>query len=55
MPTPPEFFLDRGLGRRVAEGLRDQGWLVHRATEHFPNDAQDVPDEEWLDYGLEHG
>ncbi len=27
---PPEFFLDRKLGRRVAEGLRACGWTVHR-------------------------
>lgn len=31
------------------------GWLVHRAAEHFPHDAQDVPDETWLAYGLERG
>ena len=51
----PEFFLDRGLGRRVAEGLADFGWCVHRVTEHFPDDAQDVEDEVWLAYGLERG
>lgn len=55
-PQPePEFFLDRGLGRRVAEGLRTLGWAVHRAADHFPNDAQDVPDEDWLRYGLDRG
>jgi hypothetical protein len=53
--VPPEFFLDRGLGRGVAEGLADHGWTVHRATQHFPNDAQDVADQEWLSYGLERG
>ncbi|HEY3749178.1 MAG TPA: hypothetical protein VGL80_08265 [Pseudonocardiaceae bacterium] len=52
---PPEFFLDRGLGRGVAEGLTALGWSVHRVTEHFENDAQDIPDEEWLEYGLSHG
>ncbi|EDY46695.1 hypothetical protein SSBG_04658 [Streptomyces sp. SPB074] len=26
---PPEFFLDRNPGRRVAEGLRAHGWIVH--------------------------
>lgn len=54
-PGPPEFFLDRGLGRRVAEGLAELGWHVHRAAEHFPDDAQDVEDEVWLTYGLERG
>lgn len=28
---------------------------MHRITDHFPNDAQDVPDEEWLDHGLARG
>nr|WP_237514917.1 hypothetical protein [Streptomyces sp. SID4945] len=50
---PPEFFLDRNLGRRVAEGLRAHGWTVHRIREFFPDDGQDVPDEVWITYGLE--
>lgn len=54
-PAQPEFFLDRGLGRRVAEGLTELGWTVHRAAKHFPDDAQDVPDVAWLNYGLERG
>jgi PIN domain-containing protein len=52
---PPEFFLDRSLGRRVAEGLTAYGWTIHRVAEHFPDDAQFVPDEVWLAYGLERG
>lgn len=50
---PPEFFLDRNLGRRVAEGLRSCGWIVHRIGEVFPDDGQDVPDEEWITHGLD--
>ncbi|MGM1062310.1 hypothetical protein [Saccharothrix sp. Mg75] len=53
--SPLEYFLDRGLGRGVADGLRARGWLVHRITDHYPDDAQCVPDEEWLAYGLERG
>ncbi|MDF1488326.1 PIN-like domain-containing protein [Tessaracoccus caeni] len=45
---PPEFFLDRGLGKRVAEGLRQAGWVLHLITEHYPDDAQHIPDEEWV-------
>lgn len=52
---PPEFFLDRNLGRRVAEELRERGWLVHRIGEFFKADGQDVPDEEWIVYGLDRG
>ncbi|MGW1712426.1 PIN-like domain-containing protein [Streptomyces sp. NPDC002156] len=50
---PPEFFLDRNLGRRVAEELRQRGWAVHRIVDVFPSDAQDIPDEEWISYGLD--
>jgi hypothetical protein len=50
---PPELFLDRNLGRRVAEELRDRGWVVHRIVDVFPGDAQDIPDEEWITYGLD--
>lgn len=49
---PPEFFLDRNLGRRVAEGLRVSGWTVHRIGDFFPDDGQNVPDEEWITHGL---
>ncbi|WP_314222269.1 PIN-like domain-containing protein [Streptomyces zaehneri] len=50
---PPEFFLDRNLGRRVAEGLRTCGWTVHRIGDVFPDDGQDVADEEWIAHGLD--
>lgn len=50
---PPEFFLDRNPGRRVAEELRDRGWSVHRIVDVFPEDAQNIPDEEWISYGLD--
>jgi hypothetical protein len=53
--VPPEFFLDRGLGRGVHDGLAALNWLVHRAADHFPDDAQDVPDQDWLEYGLARG
>ncbi|MFH9550642.1 toxin-antitoxin system, toxin component, PIN family protein [Streptomyces sp. NPDC017435] len=50
---PPEFFLDRNLGRRVAEGLRACGWTVHRIGDVFPDDGQDVADEECIGHGLD--
>ncbi|MEU6483472.1 toxin-antitoxin system, toxin component, PIN family protein [Streptomyces sp. NPDC046887] len=52
---PPEFFLDRNLGRRVAEELTARGWRIHRIGDVFPNDGQDVPDEEWIAHGLGRG
>ncbi|MCX4676612.1 toxin-antitoxin system, toxin component, PIN family protein [Streptomyces sp. NBC_01433] len=48
----PEFFLDRNLGRRVAEELRSRGWAVHRIGEVFPADGQHIPDEDWIAHGL---
>ncbi|MGW4849420.1 PIN-like domain-containing protein [Nocardia brasiliensis] len=53
--APPEFFVDRGLGKLVPQGLVELGWTVHLITEHFPDDAQQVPDEEWIEYGLVRG
>lgn len=50
---PPEFFLDRNLGRRVAEELRARGWTIHCIADVFDSDAQDVPDADWIMYGLE--
>lgn len=52
---PPEFFLDRNLGRRVAEELGALGWRIHRIGQVFPSDAQDVPDEDWIIHGLDQG
>jgi hypothetical protein len=52
---PPEFFLDRNLGRRVADELRALGWAVHRIGDVFPADAQGVSDEYWITHGLEQG
>ncbi|MFC4035966.1 toxin-antitoxin system, toxin component, PIN family protein [Streptomyces polygonati] len=50
-----EFFLDRNLGRKVADELRALGWAVHRIGEVFPADAQDIPDPEWIAHGLDQG
>jgi hypothetical protein len=52
---PPEFFLDRSLGKHVAAGLIERGWLIHRAVDFYPNDAQDIADEVWMRFGLERG
>ena len=49
----PEFFLDRSLGKQVAERLRANGWIVHRIADYFPDDAQDVSDPDWIEYGVE--
>lgn len=35
--------------------LREVGWVVHQITDHFENDAQDVSDPAWIEYGLTRG
>jgi hypothetical protein len=47
--------LDRGLGRTVSLELQRLGWLVHRIADEFPDDAQDIADEDWIEYGLRRG
>jgi hypothetical protein len=51
----PEFFLDRCLGKIVAEHLRGNGWPLHVVAEEFPDDGQDATDEEWITFGLMNG
>ena len=53
--SQPEFFLDRCLGRTTGLRLRTQGWRVHMVSEIYSNDGQDVPDPEWISYGLRQG
>ena len=48
---PPEFFLDRSLGRITASRLREANYVVHLIADHYANDASEVPDEEWIAEG----
>ena len=52
---PPEFFLDRSLGKRVAAELTGLGWLIHLVVDHFPDEAQNIADEVWMRFGLSRG
>ena len=51
---PPEFFLDRSLGKITASRLRQAGYVVHLIAEHYPTDASTVPDETWIAEGCSH-
>jgi PIN like domain len=51
----PEFFLDRSLGKITASRLRDAGYVVRLIADHYPDDANDVPDEEWIAEGCSQG
>lgn len=48
--TPPEFFIDRSLGRKhLANALTEQGLIVHTMASVYGEDvAQSLPDEQWL-------
>jgi hypothetical protein len=47
---PPEFFIDRSLGRKhLAEALRDLGLVVHTMASIYGEErAQRLPDQRWL-------
>jgi len=53
--SPPELFADRCLGKGAPRLLIDWGWAVHLIGDHFPDDAENVSDPEWIEYGLIHG
>lgn len=36
----------------MADELRTRGWIVHHIGDVFPEDAQLIADEEWIDHGL---
>jgi hypothetical protein len=53
---PPEFFVDRSLGKSIVEGLRTAGLVVHSMANVYGEDrAQRLPDEVWLRDAGEHG
>jgi hypothetical protein len=46
---PPEFFVDRSLGKGIVDGLRAAGLTVHSMAEVYGEvKAQRLPDETWL-------
>jgi hypothetical protein len=47
---PPLFAIDRCLGKQTPGQLADQGWRVALITDIYPEDAQRVADEDWLQW-----
>ena len=46
---PPEFFVDRSLGKSIVEGLRAVGLAAHSMAEVYGDErAQRLADETWL-------
>lgn len=58
-PETPEFFTDRGLGKRVVEGLRAEGWTIHAMFEVYPSSERSrsrrFQDENWIPAVTERG
>ncbi|MGI8921267.1 MAG: hypothetical protein ACR2HD_06275 [Solirubrobacteraceae bacterium] len=47
---PPEFFVDRSLGRhQVADALRSSGWVLRTHHEAYGDRDETVSDVEWLE------
>ena len=42
-------------GEDQASQLQDAGYVVHRIADHYPNDASDIPDENWIAEGCSRG
>jgi hypothetical protein len=53
--SPPEFFADRCLGKGAPARLVELGWIVHTISDHFPDDAQQISDPRWVEYGMQRG
>jgi hypothetical protein len=56
-PTdPPEYFLDRGLGKRVGEQLAAAGWTIHPMFAVFPrSEYKSIGDVTWIPRVTERG
>ncbi len=56
---PPEFFTDRGLGKRVVAALRGEGWTIHPMQEVYPSsdrrNRERFWDENWIRAVTENG
>jgi hypothetical protein len=46
---PPEFLIDRNLGVRLADAIRERSYVVHTLRSIYGEvRAQTIPDEEWI-------
>ena len=52
---PPEFFLDRSLGKTSVSRLRAAGHIVHLIAEYYERDAEEIGDAEWIAEGCRRG
>jgi len=51
---PPRFAIDRCLAKRVPTALSELGWSLVSIYEVFPDDAEHIPDEDWIQWANEH-
>lgn len=47
-PRSDAIFIDRSLGKQVAEALRRFGFNVYTMADVYPNDGQEIDDIEWI-------
>ena len=52
--SPPRFAADRCLAKRVPAGLVRLGWDLVSIYDIFPDDAEHIPDEEWIRWASDH-
>ena len=52
---PLEFFLERSLGKLTGDGLQAEDWVIHPIHEHFENHGEQIPDQEWIEFGCGRG
>lgn len=53
--SPPEYFVDRSLGKQTAGRLKLEGWRLHLIADEYPRDAADIEDVEWIQEGCKRG
>ena len=54
--TQPEFFCDRGLGKRVYEALEADGWTIHPMFKVWPrSENKRLDDDVWIPRVAEYG
>lgn len=53
--SPPEFFVDRNLGKVTADRLRASGWQLHLIADEYEDDAKNVTDVAWITHGCQRG
>jgi len=52
--SSPRFAIDRCLAKRVPAMLAERGWNLVSIYDVFPDDAEHIPDEDWIKWANDH-